>query len=315
METQFPDGAPVPFALHQERERLLSDPVPIAKGSTLGYVIDRYQRSKDFTRLKPRTRSDYIKILEFLRGKSGHLRPANVQRHHVIQWRDQWAAKSPHKANYRLRVLRIVMERAIDYGLLPVGANPAMGVSEVRYEKKERLAWPDQLVEKARETAEGRTALLFELLLGTGQRIGDVLKMRWSDFDGEAISVTQGKTNAKLWIPAPRKLLVALEVAPRRSVFILTNHRATGAWSYRGAHDAMMKLRTSVGAQEYDIHSLRYTATAELARVGLEDDQIMSITGHKTLKMVQLYAGPERQKALAKSANIAREGGRGNGRS
>jgi len=66
------------------------------------------------------------------------------------------------------------------------------------------------MIDAAREKAEPRTRLLFELLLGTGQRIGDVLKMKWSDFDGEAISVRQGKTKANLWIPAPQMLLQAL---------------------------------------------------------------------------------------------------------
>lgn len=307
MQTQFPAGDPVPFALHQERERLLNSPAPVAHGSTVAHVIDRYERAPEFTGLAPRTKLDYRKHLDFLRAKIGHLEPKDIERHHVIQWRDTWAKTSPHRANYRLRVLRIVMERAIDFGLLPTGGNRAKGVAEVKYERKERMPWPDELVDAARQAADDRTALLFELLLGTGQRIGDVLKMKWSEFDGEAISVRQGKTKASLWIPAPQMLLQALGKAPRRSVFILTNYAATGPWSYRGAADAMMKLRREVGAEAYDIHSLRYTATAELARVGLDDDQIMAITGHKTHRMVQLYAGAERQKARARAANIARE--------
>lgn len=307
MQTQFPVGDPVPFALHQERERLLNAPAPVAHGSTIAHVINRYERSAEFDGLAPRTKADYRKHLEFLREKIGHLEPKTIERHHVIGWRDTWAKNSPHKANYRLRILRIVMERGIDFGLLPTGGNPAKGVPEVKYQKIERHPWPDELVNDARAAIDGRTALLFELLLGTGQRIGDVLKMKWSDFDGEAISVRQGKTKASLWIPAPQMLLQALTSAPRRSVFILTNHQASGPWSYRGAHDAVMKLRRQIGAEAYDIHSLRYTATAELARVGLDDEQIMSITGHKTQRMVQLYAGPERQKARARAANIARE--------
>ncbi|MCP4243108.1 MAG: tyrosine-type recombinase/integrase, partial [bacterium] len=270
MQTQFPAGDPVPFALHQERERLLNSPAPVAHGSTIAHVIDRYERATEFTGLAPRTKLDYRKHLDFLRDKIGHLEPKNIERHHVIQWRDTWAKMSPHRANYRLRVLRIVMERAIDFGLLPTGGNRAKGVSEVKYERKERHPWPDELVDAARQAANDRTALLFELLFGTGQRIGDVLKMKWSEFDGEAISVRQGKTNTKLWIPAPQMLLQALGAAPRRSLFILTNHAGTSSWSYRGAADAMMKLRREVGAEAYDIHSLRYTATAELARVGLD---------------------------------------------
>lgn len=311
MQTQFPEGDPVPFSLYQERERLLESPVPVAHGSTLGHVIDRYERSPQFVQLAQRTKADYEKRLAFLRKKFGHLEPRNVERHHVIRWRDAWAKKSPHEANYRLRVFRILLERAIDYGLLPTGGNPAKGVSEVKYEKIERHPWPDTLVDDARSVADQRTRLLFELLLGTGQRIGDVLKMKWSDFDGEAISVRQGKTKTPLWIPATQKLLEALGTAPRHSLFILTNQAGTGPWSYRGAHQCMMKLRRSIGAEAYDIHSLRYTATAELASVGLEDADIMAITGHKTIRMVELYAGPERQKARARSAQIARDKGRG----
>lgn len=308
LQTQFPVGAPVPFALHQERERLLKQPAPVAQGCTVAHVIDRYQRSPEYDRLAKRTKSDYDKHLRFLSEKVGHLEPKNIARHHVIRWRDTWAEASPHRANYRLRVLRIVMERAIDYGLLPTGGNPAKGVAEVKYAKLERQPWPSELVEAARHQTTERTMLLFELLLGTGQRIGDVLEMKWSDFDGEAISVRQSKTGTNLWVPATQQLLKALHDAPRRSVFILTNHQASGSWSYRGAHDAMMKLRRSIGAEAFDIHSLRYTATAELARVGLDDAQIMAITGHKTNRMVQLYAGPERQKARARAALIAREG-------
>ncbi|KPU83518.1 hypothetical protein JI58_08640 [Marinosulfonomonas sp. PRT-SC04] len=307
MQTQFPASAPIPFALHQERERLLNAPAPVVHGSTFSHVIDRYERSPEFVRLAPRTKADYRKHLSFLDEKIGHLEPKSIERFHVIQWRDTWAKKSPHTANYRLRILKIVMERAIDFGLLPTGGNRAKGVSEVKYEKRERLPWPDELIGAAREAADQRTRLLFELLLGTGQRIGDVLKMKWSDYDGEAISVRQAKTKTNLWIPAPQMLLQALANAPRRSVFILTNHAGTGPWSYRGAADGMMTLRRKIGAEAYDIHALRYTATAELARAGLEDDLIMAITGHKTHKMVQLYAGAARQKARARVANAARE--------
>lgn len=307
MQTQFPAGDPVPFSLHQERERLLNSPAPVAEGKTVRYVIDRYERSREFAGLAPRTKYDYRKHLDFLREKIGHIEPGLIERRHVINWRDQWSKTSPHRSNYRLRIFRIVMERAIDYGLLPTGGNPAKGVPEVKYTKAQRQPWPDDLVAAARATATDRTALLFELLLGTGQRIGDVLKMRWSEFDGEAINVRQSKTKTNLWIPAPETLLMVLTGAPRRSVFILTNHAGTGPWSYRGAHDAMMKLRRKIGAEAYDIHSLRYTATAELARVGLDDEQIMSITGHKTNRMVQLYAGPARQKARARAALVARE--------
>lgn len=50
-----------------------------------------------------------------------------------------------------------------------------------------------------------------------------------------------------------------------------------------------------------------HTATAELARIGLDDELIMAITGHREHRMVQLYAGAERSNFQARAANVARE--------
>ena len=136
LQTQFPAGDPVPFALHQERERMLNAPMPVAEGKTVTHVIERYERSDDFANLAPRTKADYRQHLDFLQDKIGHLQPKAIERYHVIKWRDTWAKKSPHKANYRLRILKIVMEKAIDFGLLPTGGNRAKGVSEVKRQER-----------------------------------------------------------------------------------------------------------------------------------------------------------------------------------
>ncbi len=68
-----------------------------------------------------------------------------------------------------------------------------------------------------------------------------------------------------------------------------------------------MKVRKKIGAEGYDIHSLRYTTAAELAVLGLSDEVIMSITGHSTVAMIARYAGPARQRQRAKLAQELRE--------
>ncbi|MEQ8365955.1 MAG: tyrosine-type recombinase/integrase, partial [Roseicyclus sp.] len=40
-----------------------------------------------------------------------------------------------------------------------------------------------------------------ELCVGTGQRIGDVLNMRWSNNENGAVWVRQSKTSKELWVP------------------------------------------------------------------------------------------------------------------
>lgn len=307
LDTQFPEGAPVPVELHLEVQRLLSGPAIIPRGQDIPSVIARYRAGPEYTRLAHRTKDDYDQILDYLAERLAGVQPKDVKRAHVIRWRDEWAESSPHRANYRLRVFRIIMERAIDYGSLETGKNPAKGVAQVRYDRRAREAWPDDLVKAFRATATGQTLFLFEALLGTGQRIGDTLNMRWSDFDGQAVQVVQSKTGAKLWIPPTRELLTQMQAAEKRSVFMFPAITGQGRWSYRGAAHAIMQVRKAIGAEAYDNHALRHTATAHLARAGLDDETIMAITGHKTAAMVRLYAGPERQKARAIKAQEARK--------
>ncbi|WP_082645569.1 tyrosine-type recombinase/integrase [Phaeobacter sp. CECT 5382] len=90
----------------------------------------------------------------------------------------------------------------------------------------------------------------------------------------------------------------ALATTEKRSVFILTNHIATGPWSYRGASDAVMKIRKQIGAVGYDIHALRHTTATELCIAGADDETIAAVTG-QSAKMVQHYTRTVRQRVHA----------------
>lgn len=61
-----------------------------------------------------------------------------------------------------------------------------------------REAWPLDKIGAYRAMATDRARLIFELWLGTGQRIGDVLRMHWSDIDGDGITLKQSKTGSAL---------------------------------------------------------------------------------------------------------------------
>lgn len=299
---QVPKGERVPASLHVEVESYLNGTTPLVTGKTIADVIDNYERHDKYKRLKIRTRDDYDKRLNFHREKRGHLEPRNIERRHIIAWRDAWAKESPHEANYRLRILKIIMQHALDLGLFPkeVTVSPAVGIEEVRYKKKQREPWPDEKIADMRSHATGRTLLLFELLIDTGQRISDVLKMKWGDVADGGIWVTQNKTGAEHWVPFADRTINLLATEKKRSVFILTNEQATGPWSYRGASQALRNAREAIGAESYDAHSLRHTKASQLAEEGHDDETIAAITGHGSLAMVKLYTSKTRQIARAK---------------
>lgn len=307
LETQFPEGSKIPFELHQEVEKLLNQPRPVAPGRTFAAMVRHYIASDKYRNLAPRTAGDYDQHIGYLLERLGKIEPKRVERRHVIEWLNDWTDKAtPHRANYRLRVLRLLLEHSLDMGLLPTNGNPAKGVSELRYERKEREPWPSTLIAEYRATATDRALLLFELCLGTGQRIGDVLKMKWGDIQDDGINVRQNKTGKKQWVPLTSHLRAALHTTQRRSVYILTNQTATGPWSYRGASQAIRNVREAIGALDYDIHSLRYSAASELLIAGADDDVIAAITG-QSAAMVAHYTRSTRQKVRAMKAKDMRE--------
>nr|WP_237400372.1 tyrosine-type recombinase/integrase [Rhodovulum sulfidophilum] len=233
----------------------------------------------------------------------GDLDPAKIERRHFISLRDA-NANAVRFTNYCVQVGRVLMEHAIDVGRR--ADNPANGVQQIKGDTDPREAWPPYLIEAYRATAEGRALLLFELCLGTGQRIGDVLKMRWSDIEGGGIHVKQGKTRKKLWVPLTASLQATLDAQERRSVFILTNSRATGPWSYRGASQAIRKIREDIGALDFDIHSWRYNAACELVEAGCTDELVAAVTGQSP-KMVAHYTQQIRPRVRAIEAEARRK--------
>lgn len=294
-------------AFYAEYTKILNGVAPQPKAFMVKGLIAAYLKSQKFEGLKPRTKADYQKFLSRLETNAGEIAVNSIERKHVIAWRDQLAkSETPHYSNYFVRVLRILLEYGIDIGEL--AQNPAKGVTAVKYEKQTREPWPRALIQAAREARphEDRTRLLFEMLYCTGQRIGDVLSARWDDIRGDRIEVRQNKTGAALSLPMTDDLQECLRQAKREGETILTAHNKVTPWSYRGAADAMMKLRKEIGAEAHDIHAIRHTVASEIGAVG-SDDEIMAVTGHTTSGMVRHYAGRARQQARAKAAQDKRK--------
>jgi integrase len=275
---------------------------PIPAKRCFSSLIAHYKRSHRFARLASRTRSDYDKCLYFMNQKIGKLDPAKMQRRHIIQMQMD-NADQVRWANYLVQVIRVVFEHAIDLGWIE--RNPAKGVSMLKSKAPPRKPWPADLIEAFRQKAGDRALLLFELCLGTGQRIGDVLKMGWADIEAEGINVRQNKTGRDLWLPFTPRLAAVLAETPHRGLYIVSQPDSQPL-SYRAAAFAIMKVRKEIGAQDYDIHALRHTTASELAALGLSDELIMSVTGHTSRASVVRYAGAARQKARAKEAQEAR---------
>lgn len=273
--------------------------------TTVAALVESYLVSPAYMRLKPRTRAEYRRTLDLIRSKNGDRDFRKMRRRDVIAARDAYAS-TWRKANSVVEMISILAKHAID--LEWITDNPAAGVEKLKGGAYE--AWPDAKLNSFVRYCEahGETVALtaYHLGVGTGQRLSDCLAMKWADFDGEYISVVQEKTGAKLDVACPSRLRSYLDALPKRGDYILAKNLREHL-SKSQVQKAVSRVRAAIGAEDYVIHGWRYTAARELAEAGCSDSEIASVTGHKSLAMVQKYRRQASQRRMSKSAQERRK--------
>lgn len=87
------------------------------------------------------------------------------------------------EANYLVQAMVVLMNHARLIGFIKKEhGNPAKGIPLFKQQSDGREPWPDDAREKFEALASMRERLVYELCVGTGQRIGDVVKMKWAHF-------------------------------------------------------------------------------------------------------------------------------------
>src|SRR5262249_14307360 len=151
-----------------------------------------YYRSPDFQGLKASTQRARRNVIERFRNEHGTKPVSRLGRAHI---KDIIGAKAntPEAANNLRKVLRVVLNHAIEIGMM--ASNPAIGVKRYRSHGDGVHTWSEAEVVQfeARHPIGSKARLALELLLGTGQRRSDVVRMGWQHARGSEIAVRQQK--------------------------------------------------------------------------------------------------------------------------
>ena len=142
----------------------------------------------------------------------------------------------------------------------------------------------------------------------TGQRIGDVIKLRWNHIKDGAYDFTQGKTEKPLCIPLTDRLKAYLATVEKKGLTVITDEKGRPV-SYRTIAEEMRKIKADMehqDASKYVTHGLRKNATIELYQSGCDDEMVKAVTGHSGVEMLKKYGGQIRQRELAARAQDAR---------
>lgn len=280
-----------------EYARLLGLPPKKPQPGLVSEVVKSWHASPEWSQLAPTTRREWTRHSGRLIEAWGDLEIRGIEPRHVLALRDAWSA-TPATANNLLRCLTALMSWAVPRGYRP--DNPCREVKHLKGGEG-YAPWPWEVIEAAQTALRPDLWWIVALALYTGQRLSDVLAMRWDAIAGGLIAVRQGKTGKRLSIPLHRDLRPVLETIPRRAVQILTD-QAGVPWDAGRFQATWGRHRPAIVAERGLVfHGLRKSAVVTLLEAGCTDAEVAAVTG-QSRQMVEHYAKQVNQGRLAASA-------------
>ena len=272
---------------------------------TVADLAHDFEASRAFRALKPNSQISYSKNLRRVAAMLGKFPVEALERAHVakVLEREMDGAGSH---NLFLSVVGAMYKWA--RAMEKTAREPTKGIS--RRETGSHEPWPENVLTAGLAAKDDRTRLAVRLLYYTGQRIGDVLAMRWSDVANDEISIVQEKTGKRVWVPLHSDLRAELAATPKRGMTIISTPIGKPVKD-QTLRVSLQKFTAALG-QKTVPHGLRKNAVIALLEVGCSVAEVAAITG-QTYAVVEYYAKRINQRKLASAAifKLENKGGTG----
>jgi integrase len=267
---------------------------------TMTALIVSYYFSPAFRGTAKSTQQTYRGICEKIRRDHGTRLVRDLTRKAVNHILGKMSA-TPAAANNYLRMLRILMRHAMDTEV--IARDPTTGVKGYSSKTGGFHTWTEAEIAayEACHPIGTKARLAMALMLYTGQRRGDAVKLGWKDVSQNRISVRQEKTGTPLAIKMHPSLIEALQIAGKdQPTFLLTQYGRP--FSSAGFGNWFREKCNEAGLQHCTAHGLRKAAARRLAEAGNSVNQIAAVTGHLSLKEVERYTRAADQEKMADAA-------------
>jgi integrase len=276
------------------------------------YLACSPQSSPPFKALAEATRQMRRRMLDRWRAEHGPLplfrtdsagrRTMLLTRQHVQTMINRKSATPFEQRNF-LNTLRAVFKWALEEGRIP--DDPTIGVTRPKAKSTAGFAtWGEEEIARfeARHPVGGKARLAFALLLYTGQRRGDVVRMGPQMVRDGEMTITQEKTVSTITIPVHPRLREIIDATPMIGVktFLVTHFGKP--YIAAGFGNWFRELCDAAGCPGLSAHGLRKATATRLAELGCGDKEIAAVLGHRSAAVVGIYTRAADQKRLARSA-------------
>jgi integrase len=271
---------------------------------SFGWLCHQYYKSEPFKSLSESTRRVRRSLLEGICREHGSKPYKGLRARNIRILRDQ-RGDAKEAANARLKVLRALFVFAQDYEHWD--QNPAKAVPYLSNDSGGFHTWTLGEVKAYRRVHPigSKARLALELLLLTGQRRSDVIRLGRQHVQGGWITFTQFKNRKrkikKLSIPLLPQLERIIAASPCGDLTFLVTEFGN-PFSDGGFGNRMRKWCDEAGLPDCSAHGLRKAGATIAAENGATEHQLMAMFGWDSPKQAAHYTKAASQKRLAGAA-------------
>lgn len=206
---------------------------------------------------------------------------------------------TPYEANRVLALLSKMFQLAERWGLRPDGSNPARNIDRFPEPQRTRFLTDREVVrllevlgsDDVITTTSASALAAIKLLLLTGRRLNEILKLRWDwvDLEQRALNLPDTKTGALTAHFGRGALAILIELRKRwpDSDFVIPGK--LGDRSLVNLQKPWRKVRKLAGLEDVRLHDLRHTFASMGASQGQSHPLLMRLMGHSNPKTTERY--------------------------
>ena len=271
----------------------------VKPGSVAAVVAEYFDSQSFFTSKSPGTQRMRRGILERFRARYGDRPFALLPAEWIELLLDE---KPPHAARSWLATLRSLCQFAVKRRYVRTDPTANIKQRAIKGDGFHTVTEEEIAQFEAHYPIGSKARLALALLLYTGQRRSDVVRMGRQHIRDGVLTVKQQKTGITLAIPVHPHLQTVLDATPSEHLTFLVT--ATGKpYGGNAFTEQFRKWCDAAGLpQRCKPHGLRKAACRRLAEAGCSANEIMAISGHATMKELVRYTKAADQARLARNA-------------
>ena len=247
-----------------------------------------------FDGYKPSTRKGVRSVLDRQLLPAFGAKPLDrITPEQIGRWFDRFSRTAPGNANHALDLLTQIINFAIARGHLETNTARAVKRNRrpvlTRFLSREEISRLHRVLDRQTRHSRREQADIIRLLLLTGCRRSEILRLRWSEVDRDRLVLADGKTGPRI-VPLNTPARRILERRPRgASPFVFpspsdpTRPRSRNlAFWYRARREACIE-----GVR---LHDLRHTHASHAVMNGVPVPVVARLLGHSDVRTTLRYA-------------------------